>query len=515
MMTHALVTLVALLLGASACNALVGVSDVTFADATTDSTVPSDSGKARDGGADGRKDVTSASSSSSRSSVSSTSSSSATVSSSSTSSASLASSSGSRPDAASDAKTIDAGPPCDVGGKIYEAGTTCAVGEVCFAGQCRVGCFIDGAFYSSDLNPGNGCQICQPLESTSAWSNTPASCNGGAGTCIGGSCQMPPSCATAGPGKTDCGPDGGESCCTSLEVPAGSYARTYQSTLPDGGATDEFDPATVSGLRLDKYLVTVARFRGFVKTVYPTGDSYPDGGLAWKPAQGSGKHAHLNQGQGLAAGPNVDGGQTYEPGWIATDDSNIDPRNLNLLCDSDDAGVSATWTAGAGENEKLPIDCVNWWEAYAFCIWDGGFLPSEAEWEHAAVGGSEQWEYPWGSAPPGTDNQYAIFGCNFPTTEPCLGVANVAPVGSAPAGAGLWGQLDMAGEVNEWNLDWFASNYPNPCTDCTELTDTSDARSFRGGNYNVSSTFIVPTFEGFNSPSFRGSGVGFRCARVP
>ncbi|MGO9835775.1 MAG: SUMF1/EgtB/PvdO family nonheme iron enzyme [Polyangiaceae bacterium] len=34
------------------------------------------------------------------------------------------------------------------------------------------------------------------------------------------------------------------------------------------------------------------------------------------------------------------------------------------------------------------IDCVNWYESYTFCIWDGGFLPSEAEWEYAAGGGS-------------------------------------------------------------------------------------------------------------------------------
>jgi formylglycine-generating enzyme required for sulfatase activity len=37
-------------------------------------------------------------------------------------------------------------------------------------------------------------------------------------------------------------------------------------------------------------------------------------------------------------------------------------------------------TSSAGSKENLPINCVNWWESYAFCIWDGGFLPSEAEW---------------------------------------------------------------------------------------------------------------------------------------
>ena len=71
----------------------------------------------------------------------------------------------------------------------------------------------------------------------------------------------------------------------------------------------------------------------------------------------------------------------------------------------------STWTpspvSGSASQENLPINCVDWAEAYAFCIWDGGFLPSEAEWEYAAAGGSLQLDYPWGSAGPGTLNAYA------------------------------------------------------------------------------------------------------------
>jgi sulfatase modifying factor 1 len=45
-------------------------------------------------------------------------------------------------------------------------------------------------------------------------------------------------------------------------------------------------------------------------------------------------------------------------------------------------------------------------------------------------------------------------------------VVNIAPVGTATLGAGAWGQLDMGGELLEWNLDAYSSSYPNPCTDC-------------------------------------------------
>ena len=116
-------------------------------------------------------------------------------------------------------------------------------------------------------------------------------------------------------------------------------------------------------------------------------------------------------------------------------------------------------------NENLPINCVNWYEAYAFCIWDGGFLPSEAEWEYAAAGGSQQREYPWGAAAPGTANQYAIYGCYYPNGARHLhGRAEHRARRHRGAGAGLWGQLDLAGNVVQWNLDEYTFGYP--CVDC-------------------------------------------------
>lgn len=109
----------------------------------------------------------------------------------------------------------------------------------------------------------------------------------------GGDTGAPPSCAPGGPGMSNCGLGGSgtESCCTSLEVTGGTYYRTYDDDSmnlvpPDGGPpTDEADPAAVSSFRLDKYLVTVGRFRQFMSAVSP-----PDGGAGWLPVAGSGKH---------------------------------------------------------------------------------------------------------------------------------------------------------------------------------------------------------------------------------
>jgi formylglycine-generating enzyme required for sulfatase activity len=311
---------------------------------------------------------------------------------------------------------------------------------------------------------------------------------GGAGS---GSATPPPSCAPGGPGMTDCGPDH-ESCCMSLDVAGGTYNRTYQNS--GSGPTGQSNPATVSAFGLDKYLVTVGRYRQFAAAW--TG--------GWRPAAGAGKHAHL-AGGGLTA---TAGG--VETGWDTTWTTNVRPTTASLTGGSYCDGTHATWTAAAtGGRENFPINCVNWYESYAFCIWDGGFLPSEAEWEYAAAGGSEQRRYPWGTTAPGTTNQYAIYGGYYTTNA-----TGLAPVGTATMGAGRWGQLDLAGEIWEWSLDW-KNNYVNPCTDCVSLTAAS-YRIVRGDNYGGSVNNLVPTVRGGDiAPEGRDSNFGVRCARAP
>ena len=340
-----------------------------------------------------------------------------------------------------------------------------------------------------------------------------------------GETGLPPSCAPGGPGMTNCGAggSGSESCCTSLEVEGGTYYRTYDlaadggvSLAADGGPTGEADPATVSSFRLDKYDVTVGRFRQFVAAW--------NGGAGYFPAAGSGKHTYLNGGQGLSNNGSSGG---YETGWDAVgwnSTTHIDPTTANLQCgsplDGDMAPITYTWTAAAGSQENLPINCVTWYESYAFCIWDGAFLPSEAEWEYAAAGGSQQLEYPWGTAAPGSGNQYAIYACYYSSgTSDCTGVANIAPVGYASLGAGYWGQLDLAGEVWEWTLDWYNSTYADPCTDCANLAPATPepypGRVRRGGNYIFDTTDLVPSVRAIGGPSSRLPDYGFRCARTP
>jgi len=273
----------------------------------------------------------------------------------------------------------------------------------------------------------------------------------------------PPSCRDLPP---TCGPSGDQSCCDSVPVPGGQFNRINDTRYP----------ATVSSFRLDRYEVTVGRYERFL-ACYP-------GNL---PAEGSGKN------------PNT----PDDPGWNAAWDSLMpaDPKSLaaSLRCGRNASIENA--------EARLPMNCVNWYMAAAFCIWDGGRLPTEAEWNYAAAGGDEQRIYPW-SRPANDmtfDSAHAIV--EFP----------LLPVGSkSPLGDGRWGHADLAGNVQEWVVDYGYSLlvYPVPCADCINLTPAGNGRGNRGGGAGDSSnTYARTTTASSFQESAQSTGLGVRCAR--
>jgi formylglycine-generating enzyme required for sulfatase activity len=259
-------------------------------------------------------------------------------------------------------------------------------------------------------------------------------------------------------------------------------------------------PATISAFKLDAYEVTVARFRQFVNAVL----------AGWQPPVGSGKHTHLNGGNGLA---NSGSGGGFESGWDASWPAL--PTSLSTWT-SNLTGGATTWTSVAGVNDARPINNVDFYDAYAFCTWDGGFLPSEAEWNYAASGGSEQRKYPWGATDPAADTKLAIYGCYYNGTGACSGVQNIAPVGTVPAGNGKWGQSDLAGNIWEWNLDWFVNPYvSSQCTDCADLTATPN-RAIRGSSFNWNVVaYLLTSHRDIDPVLYRHEDLGVRCARRP
>ncbi len=136
--------------------------------------------------------------------------------------------------------------------------------------------------------------------------------------------------------------------------------------------------------------------------------------------------------------------------------------------------IFRTWTDEPAGNEAAPINCASWYLAFAFCAWDEGRLPTEAEWNYAAVGGNEQRAYPWGDEAP--SQELAVYGCDTTMT-----VCPIPSVGSkSPAGDGKWGQADLAGSLFEWVLDYHA-DLTETCNNCAALTDGGYGRGSRGG----------------------------------
>ena len=305
-----------------------------------------------------------------------------------------------------------------------------------------------------------------------------------------------------GPGLNTCGEGRNESCGRSLLVAEGSFLR----------GAGKANPATVGEFRLDAFEVTVGRFRQFV-------DAWAKG---WRPKAGAGKHAHLNAGRGL-----VDTTGGHESGWTDAwtryvgapsasgvvpekpGASNVSGFTSALACSKQ----NQTWTPVAGTNESRPQNCLSWYDLAAFCTWDGGFLPSETEWEYAAAGGSEERAYPWGSTEPGSDAALAAYGCFFSGSGTCTGVGNVAPAGSIAAGNGKWGQSDLAGNVWEWTLDWLAP-LTTTCVNCSKATGGAD-RVVRGGAYDNETAYLPSAVRISRYPALRNENTGGRCARKP
>lgn len=281
---------------------------------------------------------------------------------------------------------------------------------------------------------------------------------------------------------------GGESCCVSLLVPGGTFPQgrgTEECGSPGcvsgewwnvgcpkgyGCAGNEIPehPMTVAPFALDKYEVTVGRFRQFVGAY--------SGNTKTVPAAGSGANDSV---------PN----SGWNSDWNVRlpDDQALLTRRLKC---SDDA---QTWTDAPGANETLPINCVNWYEAFAFCVWDGGRLATESEWEYAAAGGDQNLLYPWGSDTP--DCTRANFGGPDKACGP-KGKIGIAPVGSYAAGSGHYGHADLAGNLYEWVLDG-SKDYSNspwdplpasaPHDNYAQLSDVT-FRIIRGGYYAMDVT---------------------------
>ncbi len=165
-------------------------------------------------------------------------------------------------------------------------------------------------------------------------------------------------------------------------------------------------------------------------------------------------------------------------------------------------------------SDDLPVTCVTWRQAVAYCGWRNQRLPTEAEWEHAARGGNKR-IYPWGNAAP--DCSKTVMGYGKP--------GNVIPklcAGNSPSKGGSrrkdlspFGLYDLAGNVAEWTQDWHDAEYyaKSPISN-PKGPSRGDEKVVRGGQFHdYRAVSFRLTERSGRQPKIPGVGIGFRCVR--
>ncbi|MGZ4757381.1 MAG: ergothioneine biosynthesis protein EgtB [Acidimicrobiia bacterium] len=148
---------------------------------------------------------------------------------------------------------------------------------------------------------------------------------------------------------------------------------------------------------------------------------------------------------------------------------------------------------------REPVQHVCWFEADAYARWRGARLPTEVEWEKAAIGAS------------GAGGLYRR-GRRFGPDE----------VGAHPAGASTSGCLDLLGGVWEWTASDFEA-YPGfrsfPYREYSEVFFGSGSSEYgpsykvlRGGSWATDPIACSVTFRNWDLPIRRQIFAGFRCA---
>ncbi|MDD2816273.1 MAG: formylglycine-generating enzyme family protein [Thiotrichaceae bacterium] len=171
-------------------------------------------------------------------------------------------------------------------------------------------------------------------------------------------------------------------------------------------------------------------------------------------------------------------------------------------------GRSEPKDSGWGRGKRPVID-VSWEDAVAYGEWLSKKtgktyrLPTEAEWEYAARGGSTT-KYWWG------DN----IGSNKANCDGCGSQwdnKQTAPVGSFSSNG--FGLYDTVGNVREWTCSEYGSYSEGKQTQCNQTV--TGRRVLRGGSWGDGASFVRSAGRNFDVATDRSAALGFRLISSP
>ena len=147
----------------------------------------------------------------------------------------------------------------------------------------------------------------------------------------------------------------------------------------------------------------------------------------------------------------------------------------------------------------LPMVDVTWQEANKYCSWAGGRLPTEAEWEYAARGGSPQARY---------GNLVDIAWTKANAANQTHPVAGKLP--------NAYWLYDTLGNVWEWVSDWYdANDYPSGAVADPTGPASGGEKVLRGGSWIVDAKLLRVSDRYSIKPDARSDFFGFRCVWTP